>query len=701
MASMPGIIIKIGANTQDAIDGINKVDNALGRASSGGEKFKTLAAGLGLLTVAAGAFAVKLGVDAVQAAAADEAELAKLNTTLNNLGFGAASGQVSTFIDNLQFASGVSESQLRPAFDRLVRSTKDVAVAQQALQIALDASAITGKDVESIANAMGRGFDGATGALGKLGIGLDSATLKTGDMNLIMSQMATTFAGGAANAANTLDGKLRILKIGMDEVQESFGQGLIDGFFDAITGGTGSITDASNALRDMQDNVNSIGETIGVVAAGIINGFIFVKQAVGSVVVQMFDFAEGMQRVEINVKDFLGEMSDAEAQAARDALDLSYAERHAAAAADVFGISANNAAGGAANAGAAAQGAVPGLLNFASAADQARQAANLAQSARATQASGDRYTQLALKKYGTYIDRTGGTLDKWRKAQIAMNRVVGGGGGGGGGGGSASSALQKVNPLLQKQIDLTQSHIDQLTGSGGLVDALNDAVKAERDYASSIAGSLLGNINLSNAFDPKDVTGSLDKFVKQIGDTTAFSTELARLGTSLGNTPGAMMLLDQIQQLGVDNGRAIISGLTTEVASNLASQLDSAITAISGNAWLLADHFYGEGVTAALQLVDAMAAQIEADEKKLREIGKKIGQPIGEEIKAAIAAALATASTSYLEGVSPTVTAGGATVQPPTIINNISVPITANQQKIATDLAAIITKSARRVGTSR
>ena len=54
-------------------------------------------------------------------------------------------------------------------------------------ELSLDVSAATGKDVETVANAMAKAYDGSTGSLKKLIPGLDQATLKTKDMSAIMA----------------------------------------------------------------------------------------------------------------------------------------------------------------------------------------------------------------------------------------------------------------------------------------------------------------------------------------------------------------------------------------------------------------------------------------------------------------------------------------------------------------------------------
>ncbi len=62
---------------------------------------------------------------------------------------------------------GVTDDQLRPAFSRLVRSTKDVEEAQNLLNLALDLASATGKPLEVVTNALGKAYDGNTTALSK------------------------------------------------------------------------------------------------------------------------------------------------------------------------------------------------------------------------------------------------------------------------------------------------------------------------------------------------------------------------------------------------------------------------------------------------------------------------------------------------------------------------------------------------------
>lgn len=286
--------------------------------------------GLAIAGAAAAAFAVKLGVDAVQAAIEEEQSVARLSKTLENLGLATQSAGVERFIDDMQFATGIADNDLRPAMDRLVRSTGDVGEAQRALAIASDIAVAKGRSVTEVANILGKAYDGNTMSLGRLGVGLDKDILKSGDMALITAELAKLFSGQAADAADTLGGRLAILRIGVDELQESFGQGLIQGFMDGLTGGSESINDISDSMRDNQATVEVWGEAIGGIFASALQSLDAFGMGTMKLADTWSDALALMERGYINLADTLGWMSDAEAEAARKSLDAADAQREAA-----------------------------------------------------------------------------------------------------------------------------------------------------------------------------------------------------------------------------------------------------------------------------------------------------------------------------------------------------------------------------------
>ena len=178
---------------------------------------------------AAGAYAIKIGIDGVKAAIEDEAAQNKLANALENA-TGATQLQIAATEDQIlkmSLATGVSDDKLRPALQRLAISTGDITKAQDLLSVALDVSTATGKPLETVANAIGKAYDGNTAALGKLGIGLSATELKTMSFTDVQQKLTDLFGGAAASNAETYEGKIARLKVGFDEAKETIGQGLL------------------------------------------------------------------------------------------------------------------------------------------------------------------------------------------------------------------------------------------------------------------------------------------------------------------------------------------------------------------------------------------------------------------------------------------------------------------------------------------
>jgi hypothetical protein len=127
----------------------------------------------------------------------------------------------------MSLATGVADDELRPALARLVRSTSDTSKAQDLLAIALDVAAATGKPVEAVANSLAKAYDGNTAALGKLGIGLSAAELKTMSFDQVQTKLSSLFGGAAAANADTYAGKIARVQIAFDEAKETLGTALL------------------------------------------------------------------------------------------------------------------------------------------------------------------------------------------------------------------------------------------------------------------------------------------------------------------------------------------------------------------------------------------------------------------------------------------------------------------------------------------
>ena len=241
--------------------------------------------------VAAAAYAGKLAIDGVKAAIEDEAAQAKLATTLKNV-TSATDTQIASiekYITQTALAFGVTDEQLRPSLDRLVRSTKDVEEAQKLQTLALDIAAGTGKDLGAVSEALGKAYDGNLGALKRLGVGIDEDIIKSKDFDAATAALSETFAGQATIQAETFEGKLARLNVAFDEGKETVGAYILDAV-------TPLVETVVNKVIPAFDN---IATTIGEDVAPVFSDFFTVIKDVATPIF------EGLQKVFNSVKESL------------------------------------------------------------------------------------------------------------------------------------------------------------------------------------------------------------------------------------------------------------------------------------------------------------------------------------------------------------------------------------------------------------
>ena len=216
------------------VDGLNKsLKTASGDVDTFGDKVGKAGVAIGkafaAAAAAAGAAAIAIGIEGVKAAIEDEKAQTQLALALENA-TGATQAQIAATeqsILQMSLATGVADDELRPALGRLVRSTGDITKAQDLLSTALDISAATGKPVEAIANSLAKAYDGNTAALGKLGVGLSTAELKTMSFEQVQGRLTELFGGAAAANADTYAGKIARVQVAFGEAKEAVGTALL------------------------------------------------------------------------------------------------------------------------------------------------------------------------------------------------------------------------------------------------------------------------------------------------------------------------------------------------------------------------------------------------------------------------------------------------------------------------------------------
>jgi hypothetical protein len=293
--------LSILADVDDLKKKLGEADKAVEDNSNKISEFgKKAAAAFAVAAAAAVAYGTKLAVDGVKAAIEDEQAQFRLANALKEA-TGATDAQIKATEDMIyqtSLATGVADDQLRPAMQRLAVSTKSTEEAQKLLTLALDISKGSGKDLEQVATALGRAHDGQSTALGRLGVGLSAAELKTMTFTEVQQKLSDLYGGAASANAETFQGKIDRLKVGFDEAKESLGVALLpavekfigflnetgiptlNAFIAGLTGDKG----LSAGLNETQRSAESFGKGINA-AAGIISGFItFLREAIGLVI---------------------------------------------------------------------------------------------------------------------------------------------------------------------------------------------------------------------------------------------------------------------------------------------------------------------------------------------------------------------------------------------------------------------------------
>ena len=140
-----------------------------------------------------------------------------------------------------------------PALRRLVAQTGDLDSAQLLLGKALDISAGTGADLDTVLGAINKAAIGNYAAISKLGVGFTSAEIKSMGFVKLMQNL-DKYAGAAEAQTQTFEGQLKSFKISAGEATETLGNGFLI---------------ASSYIVSGTDNLRTFGVVLESIAGGL------------------------------------------------------------------------------------------------------------------------------------------------------------------------------------------------------------------------------------------------------------------------------------------------------------------------------------------------------------------------------------------------------------------------------------------------
>jgi len=228
MARSIGRALGIGltANTDKFSRGLKNAESHLDKFKRGVKRMATVATAA---FAAAGAASLLYGKMAVEAALEDQKAQKQLALTIKNntKAHKDLSKAAEKSVDAMMKQYNIADDLLRPAFAKLVTATKSVSKSTSLLRVALNVSAGTGKSLDTVVNALSKAYLGSMTAVGKLGVGIDKAKLKTMSFDQLVKTLSQTFNGQAKAAADTYAGSVEGIKIAWEEFNESVGYAIL------------------------------------------------------------------------------------------------------------------------------------------------------------------------------------------------------------------------------------------------------------------------------------------------------------------------------------------------------------------------------------------------------------------------------------------------------------------------------------------
>jgi hypothetical protein len=253
MATLPSLVVS-AVTTFDG-KALKKGEKQIGAFEKGAKRLgATFLAAFSVQKIA------QFGKAAVKAFVEDEKAASRLAVSVKNLGLAFETPRLEEFINQLSRASGVTDDQLRPSMQKLLTTTGSVAKSTELLTQALDISAGSGVDYETVVNDLSLAYVGQTRGLRKYSLGLTQAELKTMSFADVQDKLNKQFSGANSQYLTTYAGKMGILSNAAGEATENIGKGLVD----ALT----TLAGEGNTIQPLADSMLEFSTQI----ANAING---------------------------------------------------------------------------------------------------------------------------------------------------------------------------------------------------------------------------------------------------------------------------------------------------------------------------------------------------------------------------------------------------------------------------------------------
>ena len=590
---------------------------------------------------AAGAFAVKLGVDAVGAAS-------DLMETQNKVGviFGQSSKAVLEFGDTAVTALGQTRVQALEASATFAQFGKSAGLSGASLvnfstelvTLSADLASFNNSSPEDAINAIGSALRGEAEPMRRFGVLMDDAALKAQAMKMgifdgtgalttqqkvlaahkVILAQTTDAQGDFARTSDGLANTQRILAAAVEDAKAEIGEGLVAALESATgaMGGAGGMADAiSDVGTDVGDLTRGVGLLMGKLAElrgetedskdeteKYTEGIFGLRDSNMSLVDNILPLIPilGAWAKAVQVGGETSRIASEQVDSLYDStIALAKAQRTAAA---EQAIANSNLADSAYDSGIAA----------------------LKQADRT-----ERLTEI-LGHVPGYIAPVTAGLDGMR--------------------GATGGAADATDKLTEKQRELIALNEDVAESYSNTADKLNTRM-AKLNENLGILGSmqdkLTAGLDLAAAFEGQtDQDGKatgvtfIDAFNKQIDQANYFGEVL----NSIKAAGADQSLIEQIASLGPVTGAALAKQMIDDgLVKTMNEKWMNVQKTTEGLAMGLVPEFVSAGIESGAAAVDGLATQLAKEGGRLTKLGKRIAKPVGSAFKSQLAKDVAEA----------------------------------------------------------
>jgi len=211
--------------------------------------------GAALAAVAGAAAAVGAELTVAVKSAAKDMKSQKLLANQMRNSVHATEAQIAAnekYLSTLSMQVGIQDDELRPSFSNMLRMTGDISKAQKLFKLALDASASSGKPLNSVVTALGKAQNGNTSALKRLFPELS----KNKDMISALKKETKGMAEANADPFSRLS-------VAVSELQEQLGYKLLPYVIQVVDWITTKLVPVvSSFIDDMSNPDTDVGKVV-------------------------------------------------------------------------------------------------------------------------------------------------------------------------------------------------------------------------------------------------------------------------------------------------------------------------------------------------------------------------------------------------------------------------------------------------------